>query len=119
MFYSVCVFADAGLIGLAQEKNMKIALGILDKAKKICLNHGVISWPIHIYGICFWKKKNNYQMIVDDSSNWSRSDNDFFQTRNYLTIPFGHHRPFNAKKFRICMGLRITFGFVIDPFIKK
>ncbi|CAH2045451.1 unnamed protein product, partial [Thlaspi arvense] len=30
----------AELIRLAQEKNMKIALGILEKAKKICGNHG-------------------------------------------------------------------------------
>lgn len=37
----VC-FADVQLIRLAQEKNTKIALGILEKAKKICGNHGVI-----------------------------------------------------------------------------
>uniref|UniRef100_A0A1J3EJ11 UspA domain-containing protein n=1 Tax=Noccaea caerulescens TaxID=107243 RepID=A0A1J3EJ11_NOCCA len=29
------------LIRLAQEKNTKIALGILEKAKKICGNHGI------------------------------------------------------------------------------
>ncbi|KAG7558753.1 UspA [Arabidopsis thaliana x Arabidopsis arenosa] len=32
---------NSELIRLAQEKNMKIALGILEKAKKICLNHGI------------------------------------------------------------------------------
>ncbi|KAG5394914.1 hypothetical protein IGI04_024877 [Brassica rapa subsp. trilocularis] len=35
-------FSPSGeLIRLAQQKNMKIALGILEKAKKICGNHGV------------------------------------------------------------------------------
>ncbi|KAL1206238.1 hypothetical protein V5N11_018285 [Cardamine amara subsp. amara] len=32
---------NAELIKLAQEKKMKIALGILEKAKKIYLNHGI------------------------------------------------------------------------------
>lgn len=36
----VC-YAGTELIRLAQEKNMKIALGILEKAKKISGNHGV------------------------------------------------------------------------------
>ncbi|KFK33536.1 hypothetical protein AALP_AA5G026200 [Arabis alpina] len=39
MFYPFS--SNAELMGLAQAKNMKIALGILDKAKKICLNHGI------------------------------------------------------------------------------
>lgn len=47
----LCVFADAELIRLTHEKNMKIALGILEKAKKMCLDHGVISLPIHKYGL--------------------------------------------------------------------
>ncbi|CAN7044635.1 hypothetical protein BRARA_B03210 [Brassica rapa] len=33
--------ANAELMRLAQEKNTKIALGILEKAKKLCGNHGV------------------------------------------------------------------------------
>ncbi|CAN8266480.1 unnamed protein product [Cochlearia groenlandica] len=32
---------NAQLINLAQEKNLKIALGILEKAKKLCGNHGI------------------------------------------------------------------------------
>ncbi|CAF2002915.1 hypothetical protein HID58_076684 [Brassica napus] len=35
-------FSPSGeFIRLAQQKNMKIALGILEKAKKICGNHGI------------------------------------------------------------------------------
>ncbi|CAL9248647.1 unnamed protein product [Arabidopsis halleri] len=60
---------NSELIRLAQEKNMKIALGILEKAKKICLNHGIKAETFTDVGdpkdlICKIIQEQNIHLIV-------------------------------------------------------